>query len=347
MILDSFTLIDPFTDPIIPTSFPNSASLHPGHDVCGEGALPVTSHAITLLEKIIKKDGTKMAPYQRMNCLMWFSCPGKRLGKMTPKKLPKVFDDPQALIDHVAEISPWLAEHSVSSFHGGQSAAEQRLSQIDPVNYGKTRNHLDGKVTRLSPYIRHGMLTLNGVRNEALRRCAKPQQIEKFIQELAWRDYWQRIYRKHPEWIWQDVEPYKTGFRASDYADDLPEDLATGHTGVACMDQFIKELLDTGYLHNHARMYVASYTVHWRRVKWQAGAKWFLHHLLDGDPASNNLSWQWVASTFSNKPYIFNLGNVRKYTGTNINTSPEDNRPLDGSYEELSAKLFPKRREVQ
>ena len=128
---------------------------------------------------------------------------------------------------------------------------------------------------------------------------------EKFIQELAWRDYWQRIYASYPDRIWQDVEPYKTGFDAAEYEDDLPEDIVKGETGVACIDQFIGMLVETGYLHNHARMYLAAYIVHWRRIRWQAGARWFLRHLLDGDPASNNLSWQWIASTFSNKPYIF------------------------------------------
>lgn len=88
-------------------------------------------------------------------------------------------------------------------------------------------------------------------------------------------------------------------------------------------------------------MYLASYIVHFRRIKWQAGAKWFLEHLLDGDEASNNLSWQWVASTFSNKPYIFNLENIDKYFGNLIDTSAENNQILDTSYENLQAQLFP------
>ena len=108
-------------------------------------------------------------------------------------------------------------------------------------------------------------------------------------------------------------------------------------------DQFIAVLLQTGYLHNHARMYVAAYVVHWCRVSWQAGARWFLHHLLDGDPASNNLSWQWVASTFGNKPYIFNLDNLRKYADGGTNTTARDNAVLDASYEELADRLFPRK----
>ena len=169
-----------------------------------------------------------------------------------------------------------------------------------------------------------------------------PKHAEKFIQELAWRDYWQRLYTASPDAIWVDIEAYKTGFVASDYADELPAaDIARGETGVACIDAFITTLLETGYLHNHARMYIAAYVVHWRQIKWQTGAKWFLQNLIDGDPASNNLSWQWIASTFANKPYFFNLENVARYAGPNINVSVTDNLPLAHSYERLAELLFP------
>lgn len=252
------------------------------------------------------------------------------------------FDSREELVAYVASIAPWLARDTVSDFRGGREFAEQRLAEMDPVAYCRTRNDLDGKVTRLSPFIRHGTLSLNRVRNSALAH-AEGKKIEKLIQELAWRDYWQQIYKRHPDYVWNDVENYKTGYCADDYADALPEDIASGQTGVACIDRFIEVLHNTGYLHNHARMYVAAYTVHWRKVKWQAGARWFLHHLLDGDPASNNLSWQWVASTFSNKPYIFNLENVRKYADRALNTRAADNAVLDASYAQLEARLFPNR----
>ena len=224
---------------------------------------------------------------------------------------------------------------------GGRVAAEAALAAVDPVAYGASRNHLDGAVTRLSPYLRHGVLSLDEVRNHALATVADPRQAEKFIQELAWRDYWQRIYLAHPDRIWNDVEAYKTGFDASEYDTDMPADIIAARTGVACIDQFITMLHETGYLHNHARMYLAAYIVHWRRVRWQAGAAWFLENLIDADPASNNLSWQWVASTFSKKPYIFNLENVAKYTGHDINTRMSDNRVLAYSYERLNELLFP------
>ena len=254
--------------------------------------------------------------------------------------LPTEFSNRDQLIAHVKTLAPW-AEGAASPYIGGQQAATQRLQNIDPVAYGKTRNFGNGRVSLLSPYVHHGVLSLNHVRNFALSRLENPQDGVKFIQELGWRDFWQRVAAHIPHGLWEDLEPYKTGFDRDTYADTLPADILQASTGVACIDHFITTLLDTGYVHNHARMYLASYIVHFRHVTWQAGARWFLCHLLDGDEASNNLSWQWITSTFSNKPYIFNLENVAKYFGGLVDTTPENNRPLDASYENLTKRLFP------
>ncbi len=259
--------------------------------------------------------------------------------------MEKSFDHREALIAYVKMLAPW-AEGVPSEIKGGREAAVSRLSLCDPISYGKNRNYGSGSVSRLSPYIHHGILSLNEVRNWALSCCDNPQDAHKFIQELAWRDYWQRVLQTHPEWAWEDAESYKTGFSAKDYSDSLPDDIAKGQTGIACLDTFIHQLINTGYIHNHARMYLASYVVHFRRIKWQIGASWFLHHLLDGDIASNNLSWQWIASTFSNKPYIFNLENVHHYFSDLVDTSPALNRPLNATYDELIAQLFPLLRDI-
>lgn len=250
--------------------------------------------------------------------------------------------DRESVIARVRTLSPGLPETDtqISEIRGGLAPAQARLETLNPSKYGSSRNHLDGAVTRLSPYIRHGVIQLVDVRDQALNiACAKTS--EKFIQQLAWREYWQRLYKEFPERIWHDVEGYKTGFSPSDYKDELPRDIALGETGIASIDGFIAELLSTGYIHNHVRLYLAGYVCHWRRVKWQAGAKWFLEHLLDGDTASNNLSWQWVASTFSHKPYYFNLENVEKFSGENVDTSMANNMPLVGTYDELYERLFP------
>lgn len=261
---------------------------------------------------------------------------------IAPARAIALPDTRDALVDTLrAELGDLMVDDGhLSAFPGGRAAGLGRLAAIDPVAYGRTRNRLDGAVTRLSPYIRHGAISLAEVRDAALAR-GQPDRIEKFVQELAWRDYWQRVWMAQGDAIWRDREPYKTGYRAEDYADTLPADIAAGCTGVAVIDHFARELVETGWLHNHARMYLAAYVVHWRLVRWQAGAAWFLTHLVDGDPASNNLSWQWVASTFSRKPYIFNLENVRRYAGTVVDCRAEVNVPLDASYPDLTRRLFP------
>lgn len=260
-------------------------------------------------------------------------------GLDTMKSLRNKFANREDLISYVRELAPW-ATGGPSHIQGGRRKAENKLLAIDPVAYARTRNFGDGKVTCLSPYIHHGTLSLTEVRHYALRNCGDVMQMTKFIQELAWRDFWQRVLASHPEWAWEDIEPYKTGFIPQDYADSLPVDIVNGKTGIACIDAFIQQLVTTGYIHNHARMYLASYIVHFRRIKWQVGARWFLEQLLDGDIASNNLSWQWVASTFSSKPYIFNLENVKKYFDGIVDTSPSANQLLDASYEDLQKRLF-------
>jgi deoxyribodipyrimidine photo-lyase len=225
---------------------------------------------------------------------------------------------------------------------GGRAAAEAALAKVRPAEYARSRNFLDGAVTRLSPYLRHGVLTLAEVRDHALNAVQRAGDAEKLVNELGWRDYWQRLYALLGDGVWRDLEPYKTGWSAKSYAQELPAEISEGTTGLACMDGFAEELRETGYLHNHARMWVAAYVVHWRRVRWQAGARWFLEHLLDGDPASNNLSWQWVASTFSHKAYFFNRENLERYTGGRYcaGCALRNACPLEGSYEALEERLF-------
>jgi len=245
-------------------------------------------------------------------------------------------------------LFPHLApsDVSLSPIRGGRKSALAVLAQVKPKSYAISRNYLDGDNTLLSAYLRHGVLTLAEVRDEVLRRVPNPQDAGKLINEFGWRDYWQRLYLQLGEGIWVDREPIKTGYRASDYAEKIGDDITNGTTTLACMDRFSQQLKETGYLHNHARMWFSAYIVHWRRIRWQAGAEWFLKHLVDGDPASNNLSWQWVASTFASKAYIFNRENLERYTaGTFCRTCPHAQArtcPFDSDYEALEFSLFPR-----
>ena len=263
---------------------------------------------------------------------------------MTHSALQRSFADRAALIAYIQTTFADVVgdDTDVSDIVGGQGAAQAALATIDPVRYAQTRNHLTGAVTGLSPYIRHGVLSLAQVRDVVLARVKAATHAEKLLTELAWREYWQRVYAAIGDGIWYDREAYKTGHSADSYAKKLPDDIRAAQTGLACIDQFVTELHTTGYLHNHARMWLAAYVVHWRKVRWQAGARWFLQHLLDGDPASNNLSWQWVASTFSHKPYFFNRENLQRYS-ENIYCAHcplRDACPLDGTYEQIAEELF-------
>ena len=260
------------------------------------------------------------------------------------KQLPSKFESREALTELIAETfeSVLIEGHRQPSPIHGQVLSEAELADcIQPARYARTRNFYDGAVSRLSPFVRQGIVDRKTLASIALAGGAKPA--EKFIQELLWGEFWQHVAEARPSGLWQDAEPYKTGFLASEYASELPQDIASGTTPNACLNHFIRDLQETGYVHNHARMYLAAYVVHFRRIRWQAGAAWFLAHLLDGDAAANNYSWQWVASTFGSKPYIFNLENVAKYCGNQVDCRPETNPELDASYDVLSARLFPAR----
>ena len=197
-------------------------------------------------------------------------------------------------------------------------------------------------MTGLSPYIRHGVLSLAEVRDAVFQRIRSRDEGSKLINELGWRDFWQRMWRDLGDGIHDSQEELKTGHDPASYARELPEDIRNGTTGLACMDGFQSELITRGWLHNHARMWMAAYVVHWRKVHWKAGADWFLEHLLDGDPSSNHLSWQWIASSFSHKPYFFNKGNLERFSDGQFcrSCSSSERCPFEGSYEQLEDQLF-------
>ncbi|MDA0717627.1 MAG: deoxyribodipyrimidine photo-lyase [Cyanobacteria bacterium] len=266
---------------------------------------------------------------------------------LLPGDLPRQFANRDEMAAILRQLFP-EAPGGLSPMQGGRRAAEKALAGIDPAAYGRNRNHLGGAVTRLSPHIRHGVLSLVEVREAVfdwLERSKQPKAAaQKLISELGWRDYWQRLWRQLGDGIWRDQEPLKTGHSSASYAAELPADLLSAHTGLACMDGFASELILTGWLHNHARMWLAAYVVHWRRIQWQVGARWFLQHLLDGDPASNNLSWQWVASSFSSKPYVFNRENLERFSSGRFCRDcalAGAGCPFEASYEQLQADLFP------
>lgn len=190
------------------------------------------------------------------------------------------------------------------------AAAQARIAAIDPRAYARTRNALDGAVSRLSPYITHGLVTLPEVRAGVAARQALTMH-DKFVFELGWREYFRHVWAQRGDGIFASLHPGPLPDRT--YGWELPADVAAAATGVPVIDQAVRTLYATGLLHNHARLWLASYLVHLRKLHWRAGADWLYGHLLDGDLASNHLSWQWVAGTASHKPYLFSAGNVARH----------------------------------
>lgn len=190
------------------------------------------------------------------------------------------------------------------------AAAHARIAALRPDAYARTRNALDGAVSGLSPYLTHGFVSLREVLAGVLQHHALPLQ-HKFVFELGWRAYFRHVWRHRGDAILQSLHPGPLPDAA--YGRAVPQDVRCAATGVPVVDQAVRTLYATGTLHNHARLWLASYLVHLRKIHWRTGADWLYGHLLDGDLASNHLSWQWVAGTGSHRPYLFDAANVARF----------------------------------
>ncbi|MBC7610244.1 MAG: deoxyribodipyrimidine photolyase [Polaromonas sp.] len=224
----------------------------------------------------------------------------------------------------------------MQAFEPSRASALARLQGVNPSAYARSRNALDGAVTGLSPYLTHGMLELQ----EAARSIHDRQPLgfdDKLVFEFGWREFFHHVWNHAGDGgdaIFRDMHGHMPWHGS--YTDTLPADIREGRTGVPVIDNSVRLLYATGYLHNHARMWLASYVVHIRKVHWRAGADWLYGHLLDGDLPSNYLSWQWVAGTFSSKPYLFNAENVLKYAPAAARQAWDSSATaIDHSYEQL------------
>lgn len=217
----------------------------------------------------------------------------------------------------------------MTQFPPTREAALARIAAVQPAEYARSRNSLNGAVTCLSPYLTHGFVSvpeaLEGVRSQ---HRVSPQ--DKLVFELGWREYYRHVWQHRGNGIFKSLHEGVLPEEA--YTHEIPLDILSGCTGVPAIDMSVQNLYNTGYLHNHARMWLASYMVHLRKVHWRAGADWLYGHLLDGDLASNHLSWQWVAGTGSHKLYLFNAENVARYAPAAWHSAGS---VIDTSYEAL------------
>jgi len=190
-------------------------------------------------------------------------------------------------------------------------------------DYAANRNHAPAAghpptSSLLSPYLRHRLITEQEV-VQAVLAAQGAAAADKFLQEVFWRTYFKGHLEQHPE-IW------------SGYLDGLAQSRARlagvpglarayaqalgGTTGILCFDAWVRELMRTGWLHNHVRMWFASIWIFSLGLPWELGADVFLRHLLDGDPASNTLGWRWVAGLHTRgKPYVARAENIARFTG--------------------------------
>lgn len=207
-----------------------------------------------------------------------------------------------------------------------------RVSKINPVKYVSDRNYINGSVTYLSPYISRGVISTKFILAEILNKGHHPGRIQKFIQELAWRDYWQQVWIAKGNSINEDIKHAQSPVSNT----EISIALTKGETGINSIDHAIKKLYETGYMHNHWRMYVASIACNIAESQWKVPAQWMYYHLLDADWASNALSWQWVAGANANKKYVANQENINKYCFQN-----QTNTFLDVPYDRLLSMKIP------
>ena len=202
-----------------------------------------------------------------------------------------------------------------------RSTALEQLAVITPKlgryyanerNFDRGAGHHEG-VTMLSPWIRHRLLLEEELASAALRAHSF-QDAEKFIQEIFWRTYWKGWLELHPK-VWADFKVTRDHDLYTWEKDEGLRRALAGVTGIKCFDHWLMELRQTHYLHNHARMWFASIWVFTLGLPWTIGADLFMQLLLDGDPASNTLSWRWVSGLQTQgKTYLARADNIEKYT---------------------------------
>ena len=203
----------------------------------------------------------------------------------------------------------------------------KNFSQNEIVNYSSKRNYDLGtphnNVSKLSPFLKKRFIS----EEEVLRIVLKNNEmknIQKFIDEVFWRTYWRGWLETHP-WVY------------SDYKSNIEDVIIPHKTGIECFDHWVEELIDTGYLHNHSRMWFASIWIFTLGFSWQSGAKFFEDNLLDFCPASNTLSWRWVAGIQTiGKPYIARAENVKEFTKSRFYPKNQLKENLNLNFENLS-----------
>ena len=222
-------------------------------------------------------------------------------------------------------------------FEASRAKALDKLNHFVESNlsqYSKLRNFDFGPDNRsniscLSPYITHGIISELEVIDKSLKKFSFAKN-EKFIQEVLWRVYWKGWLELRPN-VWSDFLMELNNLRNEFKDKQNYLDAIEGKTDLECFNQWVNELKENNYLHNHTRMWFASIWIFTLELPWQLGAEFFMKHLYDGDAASNTLGWRWVAGIQTQgKHYLASEWNIKKFTNNrfkniklNENASPK------------------------
>jgi hypothetical protein len=212
------------------------------------------------------------------------------------------------------------------NFGTSRASAIEKLNKFVEQNlfeYSRLRNFDYGPSNRsniscLSPYITHGLISELEVIKKSLSKFSFSKN-EKFIQEVLWRTYWKGWLELRPT-VWTDYLNELKKIR-EEFKDNANYKKAIeGNTNIECFNEWINELKENNYLHNHARMWFASIWVFTLELPWQLGAEFFMKHLYDGDAAANTLGWRWVAGIQTQgKNYLASEWNIKKFTNNRFN----------------------------
>jgi len=212
------------------------------------------------------------------------------------------------------------------NFEASRATAIDKLNNFVEKNltdYSRLRNFDFGpdkrdNVSCLSPYVTHGVLNEIEIIKKSLAKFSFSKN-EKFIQEVLWRTYWKGWLELRPN-VWSDYLVSLNSIREKFKNNKEYLNAIEGNTNIECFNEWVKELKENNYLHNHTRMWFASIWIFTLDLPWQLGAEFFMQHLFDGDAASNTLGWRWVAGVQTQgKHYLASEWNIKKFTNNRFN----------------------------
>lgn len=261
---------------------------------------------------VLKQDGSPYTVFTPFSRAWWAVGPLAR-GDILP--VPVAFADIGSLESEPIPADPALPSNN--PFPAGEAEARRRLSAFiieQGDMYGEARHRMDiDGTSRLSPYLRFGMVSARAAAVAAMEaQAAKNNQSSKglatWLNELIWRDFYIHILYHYPN---VSRESFRENLRAIPWRNDLLafDAWRFGQTGYPVVDAAMRQLTETGWMPNRARMIVASFLVKDLLIDWRWGEHWFMEHLIDGDPAANNGGWQWTAGTGTDAAPYFRIFN--------------------------------------